>query len=166
MESPLSECQYKWKLQAGLEPVTSCLASKLSTSWDTATYFYWASLIWTETSALSERVANRLLLMPKVILILRRCRTRTCEMLVLETSAVATVPNAYKSLKAQLLVEPVKSKFLQGSLYTPLSWNRSCNGCKAGERSRKTNVAGKFYWLNWFTNHHCFHIVISPIILY
>lgn len=31
-------------------------------------------------------------------------------MLVLETSAVATVPNAYKSLKAQLLVEPVKSK--------------------------------------------------------
>ena len=31
-------------------------------------------------------------------------------MLVLETSAVATVPNAYKSLTAQLLVEPVKSK--------------------------------------------------------
>ena len=29
--------------------------------------FYWASLIWTETSALSERVANQLLLMPKVI---------------------------------------------------------------------------------------------------
>ena len=42
-------------------------------------------------------------------------------MAVLETAAVADEPNAYKSLKAQLLVEPVKSKFLQGSLYTPLS---------------------------------------------
>lgn len=31
-------------------------------------------------------------------------------MVVLETTAVATEPNAYKSLKAQLLVEPVKSK--------------------------------------------------------
>lgn len=37
-------------------------------------------------------------------------------MLVLETSAVATVPNAYKSLKAQLLVEPVKSKLYKAHL--------------------------------------------------
>ena len=31
-------------------------------------------------------------------------------MAVLETTAVAAEPNAYKSLKAQLLIEPVKSK--------------------------------------------------------
>ena len=43
------------------------------------------------------------------------------EPLDLETNMLTITQYAYKSLKAQLLVEPVKSKFLLGSLYTPLS---------------------------------------------
>ena len=58
-------------------------------------------------------------------------------MLVLETSAVATVPNAYKSLKAQLLVEPVKSKLYKAHFIHHCPEIGSATGAKPAKEAER-----------------------------
>lgn len=53
--------------------------------------------------------ALSILALSKPIVLIRCGRTRTCEMLVLETSAVATVPRTYK--KTGMGVEPTTTGF-------------------------------------------------------
>lgn len=67
-------------------------------------------------------------------------------MLVLETSAVATVPNAYKSLKAQLLVEPVKSKLYKAHFI------HHCPEIGAATGAKPAKKAERLIWPASFTD--------------
>lgn len=67
-------------------------------------------------------------------------------MVVLETTAVATEPNAYKSLKAQLLVEPVKSKLYKAHFI------HHCPEIGAETGAKPAKETGRLMWPASFTD--------------
>ena len=79
-------------------------------------------------------------------------------MLVLETSAVATVPNAYKSLKAQLLVEPVKSKLYKAHFI------HHCPEIGAATGAKPAKEAERLMWPASFTELTDLQTIIAFIL--
>ena len=79
-------------------------------------------------------------------------------MAVLETAAVADEPNAYKSLKAQLLIEPVKSKLYKAHFI------HHCPEIGADTGAKPVKEAERLMWPASFTDLTDLQTIIAFIL--
>ena len=79
-------------------------------------------------------------------------------MAVLETTAVAAEPNAYKLLKAQLLVEPVKSKLYKAHFI------HHCPEIGAATGAKPVKDAERLMWPASFTDLTDLQTIIAFIL--